>query len=260
MMFFQITGAIWLGGGGTVIVFGLYSRFGNTAGAFASLIIGVVMSIGGFVLQQMWPGTIYPFLEAQGWVPAIGRALEVLSSPFNPYIVWKMDPTKFPINSREILFLSMIFSVIGYVVCSLLIGRKKFNLDKMLHRNEYADENSSKLTSNSWTWKNFYNKFIGITNEYTLGDRILAWSVFVWSFGYRFVLIFLVVILANAIKPWSTAAWGSYFNWTQVYIVGAIGVVSTIWFTWGGIRDLRSLFRDLAARDQIKDEDGSVEH
>jgi len=259
MMFFQITGAIWMGGGGTVIVFGLYSRFGNSAGAFASLITGVVMSIGGFIVQQLWPGSIYPYLEAKGWAPSIGRFLEVVSSPFHPYVKWEMDPSKFPINSREILFLAMIFSVIAYIVFSLLIGRKKFNLDKMLHRNEYADEKSSKLDGSGWTWKNFYNKFIGITNEYTLGDRILAWSVFIWSFGYRFILIFLLVVLANAIRPWSTAAWGSYFNWTQVYIVGIIGIVSTIWFMWGGIKDLRSLFRDLEARDQIVDEDGRVE-
>ena len=259
MMFFQITGAIWLGGGGTVIVFGLYSRFGNTAGAYASLITGVVMSIGGFVLQQLWPGVIYPFLESQGLTAAIGRVLETISSPLNPYVVWKMDPTKFPINSREILFLAMIFSITNYILFSLLIGRKKFNLDKMLHRGEYADEKSSNLQQSNWTWKNFYNKFIGITSEYTLGDRILAWSVFIWSFGYRFGLIFLVVVIANAIKPWGTSSWGAYFNFTQVYVVGVIGVVSTVWFMWGGIKDLRSLFRDLAARSQITDEDGSVE-
>jgi len=257
MMFFQITGAIWLGGGGTVIVFGLYSRFGNTAGAYASLFTGVIMAVGGFIIQQTWPGYIYPWLASNGWVDTIGSVLETLSKPFQPYVVWTMNKEKFPINSREIMFLAIVFSILSYIFWSLVTYRKGYNLDRLLHRGKYADEKSSK-NDGVWTWKNVFSKLIGITNEYSRGDRILAWSVFVWNVGYRFGIIFLVVVIWNLFQPWDNKAWGVYFCWTQVYIVGIVAVVSTVWFIWGGTRDMRRLFRDLEARESNPDDNGQV--
>ena len=257
MMFFQITGAIWLGGGGTVIVFGLYSRFGNTAGAYASLLTGVVMAVGGFVLQQMWPGYIYPYLEEVHLAAPLDHLLYDLSRPFYPYIDWQMHGEEFPINSREIMFLAIVFSILNYILASLLACSKPYNLDRLLHRGAYADEKSSH-GSKVWTWNNLFSKLIGITDEYTKGDRILAWSVFAWNVVYRFGVIFLAVVIWNLFRPWSQRAWGIYFCWTQVYVVGAVAVVSTVWFLWGGIRDLRSLFRDLAAREDDPDDNGQV--
>ena len=258
MMFMQITGAIWLGGGGTMIVFGLYSRLGNSAGAYASLFTGVSMAICGIIIQQTWPGHIYPWLEAHGWVEAVGNVLETVSKPFHPYVVWKMDAVKFPINSREIMFLAIVLSIVNYILFSLLTFRKPYNLDRLLHRGKYADEKSSK-NDNVWTWKNVFSKLIGITGEYTRGDRILAWSVFSWNVIYRFGIIFLLVVIWNLFQPWTTRAWGIYFCWTQVYLVGVIAIISTVWFIWGGSRDIRRLFRDLAARENNPDDNGMVE-
>jgi len=257
MMFFQITGAIWLGGGGTVIVFGLYSRFGNTAGAYASLLTGVVMAILGFTLQQTWPGYICPWLESHGLAEGVGAFLEAVSKPFHPYVVWAMDKEKFPINSREILFLAIVLSILNYIIASLIAYRRPYNLDRLLHRGDYADANSAPRAG-VWTWKNVFSKLIGITEEYTRGDRILAWSVFCWNVVYRFGIVFLAVVIWNVFQPWSNQAWGVYFCWTQVYVVGIVAVVSTVWFIWGGTRDIRRLFRDLAAREDNPDDNGQV--
>lgn len=258
IMFFQITGAIWLGGGGTIIVFGLYSRFGNSAGAYTSLATGFLMAVGGFLMQQTWPGHIYPYLQRHNWVEPVGRALENISRPFHPYVVWKMDAVKFPINSREILFLTLCLSIIGYVLVSLLTFKKRYNLDKLLHRGEYADAETAACKHETWSWRNLYNKLIGITREYTRGDRILAWSVFIWSVVYRFGIIFLLVVISNSFSRWSASEWGRYFCWTQVYVVGLVAIVSTVWFIWGGTRDLRRLFRDLAQRVDNPDDNGQV--
>ena len=51
-LFCIITTSIWLGGAGPVMIGGLYTRFGTTAGAYASLITGVAVSGGGILLPR----------------------------------------------------------------------------------------------------------------------------------------------------------------------------------------------------------------
>ena len=80
-LFVTIVCSIWLGGAGPVKIFGLYSRFGTTAGAFASLISGMVISIGGIFLQRNWADLIYPWLEDQALVDTVSRMLTTVSRP-----------------------------------------------------------------------------------------------------------------------------------------------------------------------------------
>ena len=72
------------------------------------------------------------------------------------------------------------------------------------------------------------------------------------------ITIFLLVVISNSFSRWSSAEWGKYFCWTQVYIVGLVAIVSTVWFIWGGTRDLRRLFRGLAQRVDNPDDNGQV--
>ena len=248
LMFFQITGAIWMGGAGPVIVFGLYSKRGTAAGAFAALIAGSSIATSGFIFQKIWAQHMYPWFAAKGWVPAMDNFLRTVSAPLDPYIKWQMTPERFPINSQEMTFIAMFMAVSLYIIVSAITGRgKTFNLDKMLHRGKYAIE--SGFVKEKWSFRNAFSKIIGITSEYTLGDKILAWSVFGYSFVYNFIIIFLMVVVWNVIKPWPMEWWSHYFFITGILVVGIIGVVSTVWFTIGGIVDLRQLFIDLAKRD-----------
>ena len=151
----------------------------------------------------------------------------------------------------------MLFSVLAYCLGSLLTCRKPFNLDKMLHRGIYQDE--EKIVEGSrWTWHNFVAKIIGITPEYTKGDRILAWSVFIYSFVYGFLLAFAGVAIWHTISPWPDSWWGYKFFITALIVPSIIGVVSTIWFFWGGIVDLKRLFHDLALRKASPEDNGNV--
>ena len=152
---------------------GLYSRFGTTAGAFASLFGGSIVSVGGIVLQQNWAERIYPWLDVNGYTGTIDSALQTISAPFTPYIIWKMDPLKFPINSMEIFFIAMITGIVCYVGVSLLTYKEPYNLERMLHRGIYSIDGEKHITS-PWTWKNLFSKLINITPEYTLGDKIIT--------------------------------------------------------------------------------------
>ena len=257
LMFFAITGAIWTSGAGPVIVFGLYWRRGTTAGAFVSLFVGSSIAIAGILLQSNWAGTVYPWLVERGWVEPIGNFLSTVSRPFNPYIVWIMNPSKFPINSQEIAFITGFLGVALYVIVSLLTCKEPFNIERMLHRGIYS-ETGKPVEKTQWSLKVIGQKLLGIDSQYTRGDKILAWSVFIYSFGYGTLLTFVAVLIWNAIQPWPDAWWAHYFYWTHIIVSGIIGIVSTVWFMIGGSIDLYRLFHDLEKKQANLLDDGRV--
>ncbi|RLB63189.1 MAG: sodium:panthothenate symporter [Deltaproteobacteria bacterium] len=256
-MFLAILCAIWLGGAGPVMVFGLYSRFGNTVGAYCSLIFGCGFATIMIFLQRSWSTLVYPFLDNHNWVESIGWFLSKLSGPMNPYVVWEMDAVKFPINSMEIYFIAMVLGTIGYVAGSLLTFRKPYNLDRLLHRGKYNTDGVEEIQM-KWTLKTVFVKLIGITPDYTRGDRIIAWSVFFYTFVYGFGL-FLLIVIWNSFSNWTVSGWSLYYFIAYLIITPLIGVISTIWFTWGGVKDIMQLFRDLTKRIDNPLDDGRVE-
>ena len=137
-MFVSIAAAIWTAGAGAVVTFGLYWRRGTTAGAWTALITGGGLAALGMAIQRGWASTVHPFLAAHGWDAAVRRALEAASSPFVPWIDWRVPdalwPVKFPVNSGEIYFIAAASAVLLYVLVSLATCRKPFDMDKMLHR------------------------------------------------------------------------------------------------------------------------------
>ncbi len=264
-MFISVVGAIWTGGAGPVMVFGLYSKFGNTAGAYASLFAGSGISVSGVLLQRNWAGSVYPFLVRHGWVEGVGSFLETVSAPFHPLVVWEMSPVTFPINSYEIYFLAMLFGTVAYVVVSLIAYRKPYNLDRLLHRGEYAIDGERKIKI-KWTFGNIISNLIGITPEYSRGDKFVAWLVFGYSIVFGLVCNFFTVLIWNLgyffswipWDPWPKEWWGYYYLITGVVIESVIGVCSTVWFMWGGTRDVFRLFRDLRLRKDNPLDNGSV--
>jgi len=246
-MFVSIMYGMWMGGCGPMIVFGFYSRFGTAAGAWASLVSGMFINVGGMLMQRNWARYIYPWLEEAGLVDSVASFLTTVSRPLNPFIVWEMNRLKFPINSYEVYFLAMFTSLVVYCAVSLLTYKKPFNLDRMLHRGIYAVEGEKKIHS-AWTLKTVWSKLVGITPEYTRGDRIIAWSVFCYSFVYKFFIAFVFVVVWNLFSPWPIEWWGHYFLIVSLVIPGIAAAVTAVWFTWGSSRDLISLFRDLKHR------------
>ena len=257
-LFVTIMCMMWMGGCGPVMIFGLYSRFGNTKGAFSSLITGMVLALGGILVSRNWADHVYPFLANRGWAEPIGRFLEVVSSPMNPYVVWKMDPVKFPINSYEIYILTMLITLAVYCIVSKLTMKEPFNLDRMLHRGIYSDsgvvQQKEKLTLGK-----ILGKMVGITPDYTRGDKIIAWGVFYYSFCYHFLVCFLLVVIWNLISPWPTEWWGTYFFIKTLLIPCIVAAISTFWFGIGGAIDLYCLFRDLEHREVDILDNGQVE-
>lgn len=254
-MFTTIMCAFWLGGAGPIMVFGLYTRFGNLTGAWCALIFGSGTSLLGLIFQRNWALHIYPFLADKGWVESLDNFLRAVSDPFNPWIEWQMDAVKFPINSYEIFFISMMLAIGSYIIGSYLTY-KPYNLDKLLHRGEYSDGHI--VERQSWTLRNVFAKLLSITPDYTRGDKVIAWSVFTYSFIYQLGLTFIAVVIWNAISPWPNEWWSNYYYIAYLLVPGIVGVISTVWFSIGGTVDIIRLFKDLAARTVDTSDNGQV--
>ena len=256
-LYFTVVGAIWSGGAGAVVLGGLYTRFGTTAGAYASILTGAVFSGGGLLVQRNWAAHVYPFLERAGMIPSLSRVLETLSSPFEPWILWRMNAVKFPINSNEIFFISMVLSITMYCLISRLTCRRPFNLERMLHRGKYAVDGEVKHFER-WTFRNIFKKIIGITPDYTFGDKCIAYGTFIWSFGVTFGIFYLGTIIWNSFYKWPTEWWGWRLFIISVVIGCVTALFSMIWFMIGGIIDMKRMFRDLAVRKQINELDNGM--
>lgn len=260
LMFMAMTGAIYLGGAGAVIIGGLYWKRGTTAGAWCAMLVGLFFALFGFFCTQSWASLIYPFLSNHA--PGVLEGFRILLEGFSkalPIASWEFTPTRFPISGQELAFLTLILAASSYVIVSLLTCREPFNLDRMLHRGEYErpDEDTGTLDVNEEKKRPIFQKLLGFNENYTKGDRILAWSVFVWIM-LNF-LVFAVVALWNLIfGVWSAKAWFLYWKYYTVGLTFVVTVVTTVWFSIGGTMDLRSLFRRLKTLKVNKLDDGTV--
>lgn len=106
-LFLAITGAIFVGGSGSVVIGGLYWKRGTTAAAWCAMIIGSTIAVSGIVLHQIYDD--------------------------------------FPINGQWFWGIAMAGSSLIYVFVSLLGKRHVVDLDRLLHRGKYAIEGEMKV-------------------------------------------------------------------------------------------------------------------
>jgi len=99
-LFFAITGAIFAGGSGAVIIGGLYWKRGTAAAAWAAMITGSGIAVAGIIIHQIIPD--------------------------------------FFINGQWFWGISMLGASLVYIAVSLLNRREPFNIDRLLHRGRYA--------------------------------------------------------------------------------------------------------------------------
>ena len=157
------------------------------------------------------------------------------------------SPTRFVISAFFLLLTLLVFTT-----C-----KKDFNLDQMLHRGKYAvevkpGEGHLPTSKTKWNWASI----IGFDREFTVGDKWISGSMFVWSMTW--FVVFLVGTVWYLLRPWPLEVWGKYWYFTGILLPLGIGVVTTVWFTIGGIRDLIRLFRSLNATRRNARDDGMV--
>ena len=218
VMWFSVTTAIYVGGAGAVIVGGLYWSRGTTAGAWAGLIIGSVLSTGGILMRQIHPD--------------------------------------FPLNGTEISFYAALIAIAAYVAVSLLTCRQPHDMDRLLHRGAYAVEAESPnlgIPDRNVSW---VARVVGIDEDFTAKDRLVAYSIFYYSvMSFAVVVLGTGLYLW---RPWPDQIWSDYWYITSILIPLVITIGTAIWFTIGCVSDLKLFFQRLKAERVDVTDDGRV--
>ena len=130
------------------------------------------------------------------------------------------------------------------------------NLDALLHRGEYriAEDHLEPAATDTRAPGRFW-KVLGMTPEFTRGDRLIYYLKLGWT-GFL-VITFLVgtiwALTFGVPASWWNAWWTFYVGLTAL-----VGLITIIWFLWGGIIDLRRLVRDLEKEVPDETDDGTV--
>ena len=323
LMFFALTGTIFLGGAGSVILGGLYWKRGTSLGAWCAMTVGAILAFGGGVIQQIpfhktaieirapearavtvndkpavkqgdvW---VYPyaFFRREEWQSikvkvttgdgvgtntvryAYGAELPrkalteqgeakigdgVQISPPDATLV-PIPPGKFirlytvirSINSQWLYFMAMVSAVLSYVIVSLF-GRQVVDMDQLLHRGKYAVKSDTAVGDGADLPPRGWRALMGITPEFTRGDRILYFGTMIWSLGW--IAVFIVQLVVNLIQV-QPDSWWLHFWMYRFYIFLGVAVITTFWIGIGGFRDMVSFIKTLAGLARNDADDGRV--
>ena len=158
----------------------------------------------------------------------------------------------FFINGQMFWGIAMGASSLVYILVSLLGKRQEFNLDKMLHRGEYSKEEEMKIIDpvpqKGW-------KVLGMGKEFTKGDKLIYIVTYVWTFAW--VIVFIIGTVFNLTGTISDNSWMEF--WYYYVIIQVIAsVIVIIWFTIGGIKDVKIMLYKLKTMTRDAKDDGFV--
>ena len=121
----------------------------------------------------------------------------------------------------------------------------------MLHRGPYAVvEDRTEVTDQAVPrWQ----AALGINRDFTFRDKVFYLGMGGWSLFW--CILFFVVLLYHAKFGLSAAAWASFWHFF-IWMVVALASFTAIWFTCGGLIDLRQMFQRLKTLTRDPHDDG----
>ena len=244
LMFFALTGTIYLGWAGSCIIGGLYWKRGTAKGAWACAIIGVILAFIGWYLTYQWESSqqILSSLFPDTWVWATANWPELL------------NPDRFMISAQVLFFWTIVAMILIYVGVSLL-DNEEFNMDQLLHRGAYAvDEDGQAAAAPPQPPKRGLDIF-KMGPEFSKGDKVL----FLGSYAYIFLFfaVFMIGTIYMLSSDISDQAWGDFW-WYFCVVILLMTAAITTWVSIGGIKDLKELYEMLGSIKRDKHDDGTV--
>lgn len=249
-LFLALTGAIFAGWSGAVIIGGLYWRRGTTQGAWAAAILGIGIALGGLILSSAnadYQTTGRALWGCADWLGADRTA--AIGAWLNQHLP----------NGQELWGLAMPTCMTTYIIVSLIYRPRKFELDRLLHRGRFAVQSDVPTTQGepSFGWR-----VLGMNRYFTRRDRFLYILTYLWTAGW--VVIFAIGTVYMLTVGSSADTWRRFdpgwMKFWQVYIWIQVGIALTvvIWFTVGGIRDVVNMFHQLRTMKRDIHDDGVV--
>ncbi len=214
-LFLAISGAIFVGGSGAAIIGGLYWKRGTTAAAWSAMITGAVTATTGIVLNAVF--------------------------------------TDFPINGQWFWLIAMVSAATVYIVVSLITCKEPFNMDKMLHRGQYAIQGETNVVEATAVkgWK-----VMGTTKEFTRSDKGIVIATYAWTAIWT--VVFVIGTIYNLTTEVKNESWLNFWRiYTWIYLFTSI--IVTIWFTWGGLKNLKEMIHSLRTMVRDHKDSGFVE-
>jgi SSS family solute:Na+ symporter len=231
-LFFAITAAIFVGGSGAVIIGGLYWSRGTTAAAWTAMIVGAVIGVGGIIAKQV----------PADWLTDISSLTQLKSA-----ITFLRG-----INGQEYWGIGMGISALSYIIVSLIGKKEPYNMDKLLNRGKYAISGEMEIINDipdrGW-------KMLGIGKEFTKTDKLIYIVNYLWTGVWT--LTFIIGTIYNLSHDVSNEAWMTFWKYYLVIQIG-MALISIVWFTWGGFRDIRVMLKKLKYDERDHSDDGWV--
>lgn len=225
-MWFQVTAAIFIGGAGCAVIGGLYWKRGTTAGAYVGLTAGSLIATTGMLLNNFWKD--FP-------------------------VLLELAP-EFPLNGAQCAFAGSVSAIVLYVLVSSITCKTPHDMDKLLHRGRHsipgdhpvADKHPNRLLAR-----------IGVSEEFTRGDICVYVGQIIWTAFW--IGAFAIGTLAAVTIGVSDQAWATWWG-ISIGILFVTAFIIVIWFSVGGIFDLRYLLKTLKDSPIDESDDGSVQH
>ena len=231
-LFFAITGAIFASGSGAVIIGGLYWKKGTTAAAWTAMSTGAIIAVGGLIVQKVDPG----WLADTSLTVGLKNTITFLAN----------------INGQVYWAIGMGASTLSYIAVSLLGKQTNFNMDKLLNRGNYVIEGEMEIVNEApergW-------KMLGMGKEFTMGDKFIYIVNYIWTFSWT--ILFIVGTVYNLYYDVSDTSWMTFWKYYLFINIG-MAMISIIWFTWGGFKDLNVMMTKLRSDERDHKDDGWV--
>ena len=231
-LYFALTAAIFSGGCGAVIIGGLYWERGTTAAAWTAMIIGAFIGVGGTLVKQV----------SVDWLSDVSSLATIKT-----ILLYLRD-----INGQEYWGIGMASSSISYIFVSLVGNRSTIDMDKLLNRGEYSIKGEMAVVNKEpeFGWKIF-----GMGAEFTKSDKLIYILNYVWT--GMWTLIFIIGTVYNLSNPVSNSSWMKYWEY-YIYINMVLSIIIIVWFTMGGISDLKHMISSLQSDYRDHGDDGWV--
>jgi len=231
-LYFALTAAIFSGGCGAVIIGGLYWERGTTAAAWTAMIIGAFIGVGGTLVKQV----------SVDWLSDVSSLTTIKT-----ILLYLRD-----INGQEYWGIGMASSSISYILVSLIGSRSSIDMDMLLNRGRYSIKGEMAVINKDpdLGWKIF-----GMGAEFTKSDKL----IYILNYGWTgmWTLIFIIGTVYNLSNPVSDSSWMKYWEY-YIYLNMVVSIIIIVWFTVGGISDLKHMISNLKSDYRNHKDDGWV--